>query len=165
MIRQQQLHLFMSQLANSFRVTSTSKPNKAWCWNHRVLEPGLNPSAPGFKWIAEVLKVVPSCEIKFSCLWCKRFAMFLDPSWCLFNSWQHQRGLSAAAWRWTDEILNRESLSGRMEAAATAATSTNPQFILPCLTPAAHTIPWLRPSGEYFVEAHWPPSVVACLVK
>lgn len=164
-IRQQQLHLFMSQLANSLSVTSTSKPNKACCWNHRVLEPDLNLSAPGFKWIAEVLKVVPSCEIKFSCLWCKRFAMFLDPNWCLFNSWQHQRRLSAAAWRWTDEILNRESLSGRVEAAATATTSTNPRFILPHLTPAALTTPELRPPGEYLVDAHRPPSVLVSLFK
>lgn len=104
----------MSQVANSFSVTSTSKPNKACCWNHCVLEPDLNLWAPGFKWIAEVLKVVPSCEIKFSFLWCKIFAMFLDPNWCLFNSWQHQRLHSAAAWRWTDEILNRESLSGQI---------------------------------------------------
>lgn len=146
----------MSQLANSFSVTSTSKPSEACCWNRRVLEPDLNLSAPGFKWIAEVLKVVPSCEIKFSCLWCKRFAMFLDPSWCLFNSWQHERLLSAAAWRWTDEIPKRESLSGRMEAAATAATSTKSRFILPCSTPAALTIPQLRPSGEYLNRSHGP---------
>lgn len=126
----------MSQLANSVCVTSTSKPNKARCWNPHVLDPELNLSAPGSKWIAEVLKVVPSCEIKFSCLWCKRFAMFLDPNWCLFNPWQQHRLLSAAASRWTDEILNRESLSERMEAAATAATSINRQFILHCLTPA-----------------------------
>lgn len=126
MIRHQQLHLFMSQLAILFCVTSTSKPNKACCWNPRVLDPELNLSATRFKWIAEVLKVVPSCEIKFSCLWCKRFAMFLDPNWCLFNPWQHHRLLSAAASRWADEILNRESLYKRIEAAALAATSTNP---------------------------------------
>lgn len=126
----------MSQLADPVCVTSTSKPNKARCWNPCVLDPELNLSAPGFKWIAEVLKVVPSCEIKFSCLWCKRFAMFLDPDWCLFNPWQHHRLLSAAS-RWTDETLNRESLSGRMEeAAAAAATSISRQFILHRLTPA-----------------------------